>query len=199
MIMPTLKREPRSMDRILLILDLDETLIYASEVPLDRAADFRIPKHHVYRRPHLDEFLARVAVHYDLAVWSSASDDYVEAIVAQIFPESTPLQFVWGRSRATERRGDWDDNGYMTDHRGYLKSLHKIRRLGWNLDRVLVVDDTPSKLARNYGNAIYPTPFEGDVADRELELLADYLERLRDKPNVRLIEKRTWRNTVSER
>lgn len=199
MIMPALKREPRSTDRMLLILDLDETLIHAREEPLGRPADFRLFDFHVYRRPMLDDFIARAAAHYDLAVWSSASDDYVEAVVEHIFPDLAALQFVWGRSRATHRRGAWDNNGYMSDHRHYLKPLQKVRRLGWNLDRVLIIDDTPEKCARNFGNAIYPSPYEGDPADRELELLAAYLENLRDVPNVRRIEKRSWRNCLSER
>lgn len=58
-----IKRERRSAERILLILDLDETLIYASEAALDREPDFT-----VYRRPWLDEFLARCERNFDLAV-----------------------------------------------------------------------------------------------------------------------------------
>jgi len=41
----------------LLILDLDETLIFATERPLTREADFRIGPYHVYRRPDLADFL----------------------------------------------------------------------------------------------------------------------------------------------
>jgi NLI interacting factor-like phosphatase len=42
---------------ILLILDLDETLIYATEEPLQRVPDFIIGPYAVYRRPYLTEFL----------------------------------------------------------------------------------------------------------------------------------------------
>src|SRR3546814_14504898 len=81
---PALKREPRSMERILLILDLDETLIRAVEEPLDRPADFRLPDFHVYRRPHLDAFLALLSENFDLAVWLTGNSPYVDAIVDQI-------------------------------------------------------------------------------------------------------------------
>lgn len=148
-------------DRILLILDLDETLIYASGTPLERPADFAVGGYHVYRRPNLDRFLARCARHFELAVWSSASDDYVRAVVAGIFPPDIPLRFVWGRSRATLRRGALGDGGGLLDpwdHQHYLKPLAKVRRAGWRLERVLIVDDSPAKCARNYGNAIYPRP-----------------------------------------
>src|SRR3546814_14747173 len=107
MIMPALKREPRSMERILLILDLDETLIRAVEEPLDRPADFRLPDFHVYRRPHLDAFLALVSENFDLAVWSTGNSPYVAAIVDAIFPDVSASQFCWNRSPAIRRPNAW--------------------------------------------------------------------------------------------
>lgn len=186
---------------MLLILDLDETLIYASETALERPADFEVYGYHVYRRPHLDEFLESVQRDFDLAVWSSASDEYVLAVVGQIFRDPSKLHFVWGRSRATLRRAASDGSGYMLDpwdHLHYLKPLAKVRRFGWRLERVLIVDDTPEKCVKNYGNAIYPRPFVGSVHDAELKLLNAYLSSIRDVPNVRLIEKRRWREVTSE-
>nr|WP_052430468.1 NIF family HAD-type phosphatase [Sporocytophaga myxococcoides] len=37
--------------RILLILDLDETVIHASKTQLDRQADFIVYNYHIYKRP----------------------------------------------------------------------------------------------------------------------------------------------------
>ena len=187
-------------DRILLVLDLDETLIRASEVPLERAADFAVYGYHVYRRPFLAEFLTACARHFELAVWSSASDAYVEAVVERIFPDPSALHFVWGRSRATLRRSIGDVDGYMLDpwdHQHYLKPLAKVKKAGWRLERVLIVDDTPAKCVRNYGNAVYARPWEGEPDDVELKLLAHYLAGLRDVANVRTIEKRRWRESVA--
>ena len=188
-----------SPPRTLLILDLDETLIHAAEQPLDRAADFSVYGYHVYRRPHLDAFLAECARHFELAVWSSASDDYVRAVVEHIFPDPAALHFVWGRSRASLRRMSPDDDGYMLDpwdHLHYIKPLTKVRKAGWRLERVLIVDDTPEKCVRNFGNAVYPRPFEGAEGDDELRHLAAYLATLKDEPNVRTIEKRRWRERI---
>lgn len=195
-----MKRERRSAERTLLILDLDETLIYATETPLARDPDFTVYDYHVYRRPWLDEFLARCARHFDLAVWSSASDLYVQAVVERIFPDVSALHFVWGRSRATLSRISQGEDGYMLDpwdHTHYLKRLSKVRRAGWPLERVLIVDDTPEKCVKNYGNAIYARPYEGDEADDELKLLALYLEHIKDDPNVRTLEKRWWRDMAA--
>lgn len=180
--------------RTLLVLDLDETLIHATEQPLDRVPDFEVYGYAVYRRPHLDSFLRACAGWYDLAVWSSASDPYVEAIAERIFPDPALLRFVWGRSRASLRRFI-GPNEYPSDfdHRHYRKPLAKAKKRGWPLERILIVDDTPEKCAQNYGNAIYARPFEGDPADDELLLLGAYLETLRDCTNVRKVEKRRWR------
>lgn len=193
-------RKAPDIARPLLILDLDETLIHAREEELDRAADFQIFGYHVYRRPYLADFLSSVRADFDLAVWSSASDDYVAAVVGHIFGADCPLRFVWGRSRATLMRLVRDEYGYTYDpwdHRRYLKPLKKVKRMGWRLERMLIVDDTPEKCVRNYGNAIYPLPFEGDEADAELLSLAAYLSSLKDEPDMRRIEKRRWRELMA--
>lgn len=186
--------------RTLLVLDLDETLIHASERPLSREADLTLFGYHVYLRPNLAHFLAECARRFDLAIWSSASDDYVEAVVDHLFPRRDALKFVWGRSRATLRRHILPDEAFFyvpADHRNYLKPLKKVVRRGWRLERILIVDDTPEKCVRNYGNAIYVRPYEGEAEDTELTLLAAYLGTLADCPNVRKVEKRSWRNQVT--
>lgn len=93
-----------------------------------------------------------------------------------------------------------DEYGYahdLWDHRCYLKPLKKVKRMGWRLERMLIVDDTPEKCARNYGDAVHPLPFGGDKSDAELLLLADYLATLKDEPNMRRIEKRRWRHQMT--
>ena len=171
---------------ILLILDLDETLIHAMEEPLGHDHDFAVGPYVVYRRPHLAEFLAACSTCFRLAIWSSASDDYVRDVVGQIVPPEIELAFAWGRSRCVRRL---DPESYETD---YLKDLKKVRRLGYDLRRVLIIDDTPRKVRRHYGNAVYVPPFTGSPGDRMLPRLAGYLSSLRDEPDVRVLEKRGW-------
>jgi TFIIF-interacting CTD phosphatase-like protein len=174
---------------MLLILDLDETLLYATEEPLRRGADFTVGPYAVYRRPHLDEFLAACSAYFRLAIWSTASDDYVRAVVGRIKPPGVETVFAWGRSRCVRR---FDPESFEDD---FLKDLKKVRRLGYRLERVLIADDTPGKVRRHYGNAVYVPPFCGDPGDETLPRLARYLISLRDVGDVRTLEKRGWSRT----
>ena len=188
--------------RHLLVLDLDETLIHASETLLHRPADHMVYGYHVYRRPYLDAFLVSCFEHYSVGIWSSASDEYVEAVAKLIVPDPGRLEFIWGRSKASFSRVRRENDDYTFfdpwNHRHYLKPLAKLKRFGWTLDQMLIVDDTPEKCVRNYGNAIYPREYDGQDADDELLLLARYLETLKDAPNLRKLEKRRWRAEIEQ-
>ena len=65
---------------ILLILDLDETLIHATAGRLALPPDFAAGPYSVYKRPGLAAFLETVARDYQLAECSLASVDNVRAI-----------------------------------------------------------------------------------------------------------------------
>jgi TFIIF-interacting CTD phosphatase-like protein len=177
--------------RILLILDIDETLIHGSEAELTRPADFKIGPYHVYCRPHLTHFLNQVAEVYELAVWSSGSQDYVDAVVDAIMPNGVQPALVWARDRCTRRFDPELREEY------YVKDLKKIKRQGYVLDRMLIVEDTARKVERNYGNAIYMEPYYGDTEDDELLRLGSYLCSISSTENVRTLEKRGWQAGIS--
>ena len=180
---------PRTCDRKLLVLDLDETLIHASEQPLGQPEDFRVGPYFVYRRPHLEHFIGQVARHFELAVWTSSGEGYAAQVVERISPAGL-LRFVWASRRCTMAR-DFTTGGYTS-----IKNLAKLKRHGWRLEAVLAVDDTPSKHARNYGNLVTVREFNGEHDDAELPLLAAYLAGLAEVDNVRAIEKRGWRDRL---
>lgn len=178
--------------RPLLILDLDETLIHSLGRPLAAAPDFLVGPYHVYRRPHLAAFLANSAERYTLAVWSSAGAEYVAGIVENIFDGHSEPAFVWSRSRCTTRM-----DPELRDEI-YLKDLAKVKRLGFDLRRVLIIEDEPKKVARHYGNAIFVEPFLGAADDSELLHLGRYLAKIHEVPNFRKVEKRGWKRSVVE-
>ena len=186
----------------LIILDIDETLIHANAKAISEDWDFKVFDYFIYKRPWLDQFLLEIKKHFKIAVWSSASDDYVKEVVSKIFPEDYELEFVWGRSRCTLRldHQSIDEYGYLDyfNHRNYSKILKKVKKKGYaDLKDMLIIDDTPRKCKYNYGNAIYPKEFLGDKNDNELQLLFQYLLKIKDAENFRTIEKRGWRNEIT--
>lgn len=188
-------------DKILLILDLDETLIHARTEKLERDPDFSVFNYAVYKRPFLDFFLKEIQSDFRIAFWSSASDDYMNAIVDTIYPQPNPREFVWGRSRCTPMMIDPYANDNLAryggfSHYNYIKRIQKVRRHGYSLEQTLIVDDTPAKVKNSFGNAIYIREFNGETEDRELEKLFYYLQKLKNESNVRTIEKRGWDNQI---
>ena len=185
----------------LLILDLDETLIHATPDQLNYSFNFKAFHYYIYLRPHVHEFLYQVSQYYQLAIWSSASDDYVHEVIQQLIPTNITLQFVWGRSRCTAKYNPKiDEFGYYHDnywsHYHYIKPLKKVYKQGYDLKKVLIVDDSPHKVANSYGNAIYSKAFTGQEDDNELLLLLKYLITIVSTPNFRKIEKRFWRTEL---
>lgn len=176
------------MEPALLILDLDETLLWAAKEPPEAGYDFRVFRYFVTRRPHLEVFLDRVFSWFDVAVWTSSGQDYAGQVVAEIFDDPAALKFVWTASRCTQRFDAESREPYS------LKDLKKVRRKGFPLGRVLMIDDSPEKLGRNYGNHLRLNPFEGDPDDRELLDVLPFLGWIKDQPDFRVIEKRTWRD-----
>ena len=191
------------MKKALLILDLDETLIHASAKKLERDEKANVFDYFIYERPNLKEFLVSVSQNFELAIWSSAGDEYVDEVIKETVIGDFDYSFVWGRSRAVYRRNyELDENrisDVYRDHYQYVKPLTKVKRLGYRLERILIVDDTPHKSRLNYGNAIYPSPYEGKLEDDELIHLANYLNMIKEIENFRKIEKRNWRSKVREK
>jgi len=174
------------IDRPLLILDLDETLVSSSRKPREHY-DFQVAEHYVVVRPDLEHFLGQVFQWYDVAVWTSSGESYATDLVPAIFPDPSQLEFCWAAPRCT-RRFDFDRHQHYA-----VKDLKKVRRRGYALERVVMIDDSPEKLERNYGNHLRISSFEDDPDDRELVAVLPFLEWLKEQPDFRAIEKRNWR------
>jgi TFIIF-interacting CTD phosphatase-like protein len=178
----------RDASEILLVLDLDETLIHATKEKLEHIdEDFIFDEYFIYKRPFLEHFLLETSKHFNLAIWSSAGHEYVAQVVNAIKPKKVEFTFVWGKSKCSLKRDPTFDNYY------FEKRLDKLKKKGFHLERILIVDDTAQKTACNYGNAIYIKEYKGDSEDRDLLILLNYLMTLKDVDNVRTIEKRLWR------
>ncbi len=180
----------QNSERKLLILDLDETLIHATEEKSEREADFLVGQYFVYKRPFLDEFLEFCFENFDVAVWTTATKSYAGEILKTVLKEDQNLRFCRTRERCTFAF-DAEEREHF-----FAKRMHKIRRRGYKLESVIVVDDSPNVWQNSYGNLVRAAKFEGGESDDELKVLPIYLDKLKSVKNIRSIEKRNWRNRI---
>ncbi len=179
-------RNAKLLHQKLLILDLDETLIHATEQPLEHETDFRTELYHVYKRPHVEAFLEFCQENFLVGVWTTSGKDFAEIVVKSVFLRNYLLQFLWSRERCTRA---YNPNTMETY---YIKNLSKLKRQGYRLENIIMVDDTPMKLQKNYGNLIRIEEWLGNSEDKELLRLMKYLADLKEVENIRTVEKRGW-------
>lgn len=184
--------------KILLILDLDETLIFATKEATDRIPDFECLGYHVFQRPGLHDFLIQCHTYFHIAIWSSASDRYVSEMAKRILPDSIQSVFIWGQSRHTLKNRGSEEAKFpiIPGVKYYIKRLKKIKKMGFSLERTLIIDDSPLNSVENSGNAINIIPFLGNAQDKELTLLLKFLMEIKDAMDVRKLEKRGWQTTL---
>ncbi len=176
-------------DKILLVMDLDSTLIYASETEIHKQFDYKVFHFFIYLRPYFLEFLKSVSGFFALAIWSAGSDKYVQKIVETVFPADMPFQFVWGRSRC-----DFEGYvpNYVTENDLYSKNLKVLKRYGYSMEKVLIMDDSPSICEKNRENSIHVQPFLGSKNDKELLSLNEYLLKIRNERNMMELDTSSW-------
>ena len=174
----------------LLILDIDETLIHSSEKQLDRIPDFRLDEYFVYIRPGLKEFISNCSKLFNLAIWTASSSEYAIEVIKNIFPDDLRLEFIFTGERCLLKRN------LDLDVIEIFKPLKKVKRKGYSLNNILIVDDTAKTFKYNYGNGILIKEYLGESNDNELSLLLKYLEIIGAEENVRVIDKRRWKSKI---
>jgi RNA polymerase II subunit A small phosphatase-like protein len=60
-----------------------------------------------------------------------------------------------------------------------------------------MVDDTPEKLSKHYGNLVRVKEYLGQEEDSELKILINFLTYLKSVQSVRKIEKRGWQRNYT--
>ena len=171
---------------MLVILDLDETLIHSTVEEPETGYDFKSSGFFVKTRPFAMKFCEKVSNHYPTAVWTSSTEDYAIPIVEHLGLASG-IKFLWTRNRCTLTKD------METGKEFWLKNLKKVKKSGYSLERTIMIDDSPIALKKNYGNLLQVLPYMGINEDDELERLLPYLNWLSTQSNIRRINKGNWR------
>ncbi|SHH20546.1 HAD family hydrolase [Massilia sp. CF038] len=156
----------------LIVFDLDETLVHATEVPLAYPHAFQVGPYFVYVRPFAHELITFSSSHFDVAVWSSSSEAYVKAVTAELFGTTFPVTFSWAVSKCVQKV-DAKSNGYV-----YIKDLRKVLKHGYAADEIIMIDDSPEKLQRQPARHLCLPAFTGDPADAELPRVIDRIKMM---------------------
>ncbi|TIA86638.1 hypothetical protein E3P99_03636 [Wallemia hederae] len=183
-----------------LVLDLDETLIHStSKAPTRISGGFslglrgvlsggsndggahmvevviggRSVLYHVYKRPHLDFFLKKVASWYTLVVFTASMQEYADPVIDWI---------DGGRGVFAKRL--FRESCTQASNGSYMKDLDLIDK---DLSRVALVDNSPISYSINPANGI---PISGWISDPNDEALLDllpFLDSLRFTTDVRRV------------
>ncbi|KAJ1347541.1 CTD small phosphatase-like protein 1 [Parelaphostrongylus tenuis] len=163
------------MDKKCLIIDLDETLVHSSFKPV-KNPDFVIPVeidgvvHQVYvlKRPYVDEFLARIGDRYECVLFTASLAKYADP-VADLLDKRGVFRSRLFREACVYHKGN------------YVKDLAK---LGRDLNKVLIIDNSPASYAFHPENAIPVPTWWDDPSDVELLDILPLLERLEKADSI---------------
>lgn len=134
-----------SDNRICLVIDLDETLVHSSFKAIDNA-DFIVPveidgtlhKVYVLKRPHVDEFLKRMGQLFECVLFTASLAKYADPVADLLDPNNIFKARLFRESCAFYRGN-------------YVKDLS---RLGRDLNRVIIVDNSPASYIFHPDNAV---------------------------------------------
>jgi len=154
-----------------LVLDLDETLVHSSFKPVDRY-DFIIPvdiegvvyQVYVAKRPGVDEFLKRMGELYEVVVFTASLAKYADPVLDKLDIHHA-VDWRLFRESCTCVQGT------------YVKDMG---RMGRDLKRTMIIDNSPHSFAFNPENAIPCESWFDDYDERELYDLIPILEGLAD-------------------
>lgn len=157
------------------IIDLDETLVHSSFKPVSNA-DFVVPVeiegviHQVYvlKRPHCDEFLRRMGEMFECVLFTASLSKYADP-VADLLDKHGAFHARLFREACVFHKGN------------YVKDLSK---LGRDLNRVVIIDNSPQSYIFHPDNAVPVTSWFDDPNDTELLELIPFFEALDRVDNV---------------
>jgi len=161
-----------------LVLDLDETLISASQrhhsnhdLSIRISINGAPSTFFIKKRPHVDFFLETVSQWFELVVFTASLSTYANAVIDKLDP-----------SRRIKRRY-FRQNCINTGGGCYVKDLSVVCK---DMKKIVIIDNSPIAYSKNRENAIPIPDFLGHAAeDQALLKLLPLLEEIWRSKDVR--------------
>jgi RNA polymerase II subunit A small phosphatase-like protein len=155
-----------------LVLDLDETLVHSSFKPVEKY-DFVIPVEiegtvyqvYVAKRPGVDEFMKKVGELFEVVIFTASLSVYATPLLDKLDIHKV-IDWRLFRESCTYVQGT------------YVKDMC---RMGRDMKRILIIDNSPHAFAFNPENAIPCESWFDDYEDVELYDLIPILTGLADE------------------
>ncbi|KAJ3120209.1 5'-3' exoribonuclease 2 [Nowakowskiella sp. JEL0407] len=176
-------KDSSTPQKLTLILDLDETLVHCTTIP-SQSVDlkFSVPYNntevHVTGRcrPGWKTFLSECAELFEVVVFTASQKMYADKVLDIMDPENKYISFRLFRHDCVEVDGN------------FLKDLS---RLGRDLRRVVIIDNSVQAFGYQLENGIPITSWYEDPHDNELLHILDFLKTISEAEDVRPCLERT--------
>lgn len=185
---PILPPRTNNDNKPTLVLDMDETLIAVKFDLYLPGSDYIVPLRlchltetgtgmtelytiaWVRKRPYLEDFLASVAKDWEVIIMTAGIEDYAKPIIAE-FDRNKIVSYSLYRDSCSCDKSD-----------GIIYKDLSI--LGRDVNRTVIVDNTPTCYKKHPENAIPISTWESSSKDRALRSLIPILQELSRAPNI---------------
>ena len=179
---------PGTASKYTLLVDMDETLIhseewrpgvkYEEEISIQNPTG-KIEKIGVYVRPYCLEFLERMALKFEVVIFTAAREDYASKVIDRLDPTGKLISGKLFRQHCSNA-----GNGLIKDFR-----VIRNRRP----ENIILVDNLIYSFAADLDNGIHIKSYVDGRDDYELEYLANVLEKLPYGTNIRQFIEKNFR------
>lgn len=151
--------------KVVLILDLDGTLIYSSEKELEHPYEVEFETmgytYFLYKRPHLDLFLKCCYEWFDVRIWTAAFKDYAETVVDLLLPHELERPVIYSREHCTDFKAR------------LVKDLSTLN--DFDAKSTIIIDDFHKSFRFQPNNGLLINSFEGNPKDTSLLEMLPFL------------------------
>lgn len=167
-----------AVSKVTLVLDVDETLVHSTfqpspDVTYDKVllvpSEGKTYTVSVKYRPYLEDFLRFVSSRFEIVIFTASMRAYCDKLMDEVDPQG-----ILGNLRLFREHCTLCDRSYVKD----------LFRLGRDLRRVAIIDNSPAAYTFQQRNAIPIKTWLNDPKDRELFNLFPLLDALSRCDNV---------------